>query len=150
MTRTTQAGPKEQCLSEMVGGRWYRRNHEFQNKYTKDSRSPGSRQNHNAFSPSQKSRPMRKKMWDDVPGGEHRTHRIFPWQARSKEQKFVLHGTVTYSHHDGNSKDMEWAGRGAVAKEGHNDVYFVVSIEISLSRGIVAHCWCVCWLIPPI
>lgn len=77
---------------------------------------------------------MRKKMWNDIPGREHRAHRIFPYQTtgETEEQEFMVYGTVTYKHHDKNTKDLEWAGRGVVVK-GHED-----SVKLSLLHCFIA------------
>ncbi|KAK3166848.1 hypothetical protein OEA41_009973 [Lepraria neglecta] len=62
---------------------------------------------------------LRERMWDSVPGREHRAHRIFPFQTNkeTKNEEFMVYGTVTYKHHDGAHKDTGWGGRMELAKD---------------------------------
>ena len=79
---------------------------------------------------------QRKKLYNEIPGREHRAHRIFPFQAAGEEneQEFMVYGSVTYNHHDGNTKDQEWAARGVVVKGRGDEVelkfyhVFIVSL----------------------
>jgi hypothetical protein len=54
-------------------------------------------------------------MWSAVASRLHTPQKIYPFGSDSNE--FMLHGVVNYTLKDGRKVEVEWAGKGVLAKE---------------------------------
>lgn len=89
---------------------------------------------------------LRKSMWEKVSSRSHNPIKIFPFGSYSDE--VMLYGTVKYGLKEGGEKEVDWAARAKLVKEGEEEggkekirmsfyqVYLVSLMFCGYRRGI--------------